>query len=134
MTKRFKVSEIHICPVYKVGEEFKPDLEYPTRFCVIDEEKEIAIDIKTKLKYDYIKTINHAYFVDESYKKIKENNRVAIFPYALVFSVDYDIDASKKIIEQLKNNEEFIDGNEVYNNKQYLEEIKKEKTEKSKKK
>ena len=44
MEKRFRVSEMHICPVYRIGTNFKPDLEYPTRYCVIDNEREIAIE------------------------------------------------------------------------------------------
>lgn len=126
MDERFNVCEIHICPVYKVGDSFKPDREYPTRYCVVDEEREIAIDIKTKLKYDYVKTMSHLYFISQSYKKIKGDNRVAILPYASLLSDGYDRPEAISIIEQLKNNVEFQDGNEVYDNKSYLEYLKEE--------
>ena len=126
MDERFNVCEIHICPVYKVGDSFKPDREYPTRYCVVDEEREIAIDIKTKLKYDYVKTMSHLYFISKSYKKIKGDNRVAILPYASLLSDGYDRPEAISIIEQLKNNVEFQDGNEVYDNKSYLEYLKEE--------
>ena len=126
MDERFNVCEIHICPVYKVGDSFKPDREYPTRYCVVDEEREIAIDIKTKLKYDYIQTMSHLYFISQSYKKIKGDNRVAILPYASLLSDGYDRPEAISIIEQLKNNVEFQDGNEVYDNKSYLEYLKEE--------
>jgi len=125
--KRFRVSEMHICPVYRIGTNFKPDLEYPTRYCVIDNEREIAIDIKTKLKYDYVKTMSNLYFLSQSFEKIKGNNRVAIFPYANVNFDKYDIADVSIIIEQLKKDEQFQDGNEVYNNEQYLEYLKEEK-------
>ncbi|MBR6690551.1 MAG: hypothetical protein IKL65_04405 [Bacilli bacterium] len=127
MEKRFRVSEMHICPVYRIGTNFKPDLEYPTRYCVIDNEREIAIDIKTKLKYDYVKTMSNLYFLSQSFEKIKGNNRVAIFPYANVNFDKYDIADVSIIIEQLKKDEQFQDGNEVYNNEQYLEYLKEEK-------
>lgn len=126
MDERFNVCEIHVCPVYKVGDSFKPDIEYPTRYCVVDEEREIAIDIKTKLKYDYVKTMSHLYFISQSYKKIKGDNRVAILPYASLLSDGCDRQEAISIIEQLKNNVEFQDGNEVYDNKSYLEYLKEE--------
>ena len=126
MDERFNVCEIHICPVYKVGTSFKPDMEYPTRYCVIDKENKIAIDIKTKLKYNYIATMNHLYFLNDSSKNIKGDNRVAIFPYAPILISDYNLDEASIIIEQLKNNVDFQDGNEVYDNKSYLEILKEE--------
>ena len=126
MNKRFFIKEIHICPVYKEGKNFRPDMEYPTRNCVIDEEKQIAIDIKTKLKYDYIETKSHLYFLSQASKKIKGDNRVAIFPYASILYTGYDQNEAIEIIEKLKNNEDFQDGNEVYGNEQYLEYLKQE--------
>ncbi|MBQ2946520.1 MAG: hypothetical protein IJE04_01540 [Bacilli bacterium] len=126
MDEKFIVTKIHICPVYKVGDSFTPDMEYPTRYCVIDEEKQIAIDIKTKLKYDYVKTVSHLYFSSQSNKKIKGDNRVAIFPYTSISYNGCDMNESRKIIEQLKSNEKFQDGNEVYDNKSYLEFLKQE--------
>ena len=127
MEERFIIAEMHICPVYKVGNNYKPDMEYPTRNCIIDNEKEIAIDIKTKLKYNYIITKSHLYFLSQSAQKIKGDNRVAIFPYASILYTGYDQNEAREIITKLKNNEEFQDGNEVYGNEQYLEYIKQEK-------
>ena len=126
MKERFSINEIHICPVYKIGDSFKPDMEYPTRYCVIDREQGIAIDIKTKLKYDYIETMSHLYFISQSYKRIKGENRVAILPYASVLYDDYDRVEASNIINDLKNNVEFQNGNEVYDNKSYLEYLKQE--------
>lgn len=134
MEERFSVKEIYICPVERpsVG-VLKPNLEYPTRYCVIDEEKEIAIDIKTKLKYDYIRTMSHLYFISQSYEKIKGDKRVAIIPFKIMNDNNYDFVEAVKIINKLKSGIEFQDGNEVYNNKQYLEYIKQEALEEQKK-
>lgn len=130
MEDRFKIEEIHICPVLKIGNSFKPNLEYPTRYCVIDEEKEIAIDIETKLQYDYVKTISRLYFISQSYEKINGDRRVAIFPLAtLICGGKYRVEGNF-IIDQLKNGVEFQDGNEVFNNEQYLEYLNQEKGEK----
>ena len=127
MNKKFLIKEIHICPIYKDGNNFKPDMKYPTRNCVIDEEREIAIDIKTKLKYDYIKTMSRLYFMSQSYKKIKGDNRVAIFPYSSILSTGYTENEVNEIIEKLKNNEDFPNGNDVYNNEEYLQYLEEEK-------
>lgn len=126
MEERFLITEIHICPIYQKDGFYKPDLEYPARYCVIDTENEIVVDIKTKLKYDYVQTMSRLYFVSQSFKKIKGDKRVAIFPLSEFTSKDYDIKEAEKIIKALKNDKEFKDGNEVFNNKQYLEYLKQE--------
>ena len=126
MPERFLITEIHICPIYQIDGFYKPDLEYPIRYCVIDTENEVAIDIKTKLKYDYVQTMSRLYFVSQSFKKIKGDRRVAIFPLADFGSKEYNIKEAEKIIKALKNNKEFKDGNDVFDNKQYLEYIKQE--------
>ena len=126
MEERFLITEIHICPIYQTDGFYKPDLEYPVRCCVIDTENEVAIDIKTKLKYDYVQTMSRVYFVSQSFKKRKGDRRVAIFPLADFGSKQYDIKEAEKIIKALRNNKEFKDGNEVFDNKQYLEHIKQE--------
>ena len=42
MDDRFEVLKIRICPVEKLNNgNFCPNLEYPKRICVIDNEKEI---------------------------------------------------------------------------------------------
>ena len=129
MGERFFIKEIYICPFDRVQPgKLKPNLkDYPTRICVIDDEKEIVIDIKTGLKYDYIKTTSHLYFLSQSYKKIKEDKRVAVFPLMLMSDDSYDLREVVKIINRLKRNETFEDGNEVYGNEQYLEYINQEK-------
>lgn len=122
MEERFSIKEIYICPIHKIGEKFlKPDTNYPTRYCVIDEENEIAVDIKTKLKYDYVKTISNLYFINKSYEKIKDDKRLAILPFATFFVDEEYFVEGNFIIDQLKDGVEFQDGNEVFNNEQYLE-------------
>jgi len=126
MKGRFEICKINICPVYKIGYGFKVDKLYPARYCVVDKEKEIAIDIKTKLKYDYLETNSHLYLMCESSKKINGDNRVAILPYELILYDNFDLQEAENIIEQLKSNVEFKDGNEVFDNKSYLEYLKQE--------
>ena len=129
MGERFFVKEIYICPFDRVQPgKLKPNLkDYPTRICVIDDEKEVAIDVKTGLKYDYIKTTSHLYFLSQSYEKIKEDKRVAVLPLMLINDDSYDLREVVKIINRLKRNENFQDGNEAYGNEQYLEYINQEK-------
>lgn len=129
MGERFFVKEIYICPFDRVQPgKLKPNLkDYPTRICVIDDEKEVAIDVKTGLKYDYIKTTSHLYFLSQSYEKIKEDKRVAVLPLMLISDDSYDLREVVKIINRLKRNENFQDGNEAYGNEQYLEYINQEK-------
>ena len=51
MGERFFVREIHICPFERTDiDKIKPNLDdYPARYCVIDSDKQIAIDIELKL-------------------------------------------------------------------------------------
>ena len=127
MDERFDILKICICPVTRVGNlKFLPDSNYPRRCCVIDNEKEIAVDIKTKLKYDYIKTASYLYFINKSYKKIKANERVAINSSNYFSMENINLDDVQKIIDVLKNGGDFQNGNEVYDNKAYLEYLKQE--------
>ena len=136
MGERFFVREIHVCPFDRtdIG-KLRPNLEeYPTRYCVIDKEKQIAIDIELKLKYDYIETISWLHFVNQSYEKIKEDKRVAVYPYKLINDNDFDLVEAIKIINKLKKGYEYPDGNELYNNEKYLEYINEEKIKKDNRK
>ncbi len=118
--ERFKITEMYICPFEKVNNIFKPDLSYPIRTCVIDEEKKIAVDIEHYLSYDYIETMNNLYFKGDAYKRIEPGKRVAIFP-TMLFEVDERLlEKSKSIISDLKNNKEFKNGNLVCDNDTYL--------------
>lgn len=131
MESRFEIVQIRICPIYNQGYgKLKPDLNYPNRYCVIDKEKEIAVDINMGLKYDYLRTSSNLYFMYNDANKIKGNRRVALFPIEK-FGFDYDVNSAELIIEKLKNGVEFQDGNEVFNNEQYLEYLNQEKLEKA---
>ena len=130
MSKRFVVNEIHICPFERIRPGIlKPNIkDYPTRVCVIDEEKQIAVDIKTGLKYDYVPTISNLYFLSQSYEKIHDDKRVAVFPLLLLGNDSFNLlNEAEDIKQKLANDYEFKDGNEVYGNEQYLEYIKQEK-------
>lgn len=129
MNENYSLNQIRICPIEVVKKEGKkifiiPETsEYPYRWCVIDKEKCIAIDVELELKYDYVETINNKYFLDDSYKLIEENKRVAIFPL-LGYNYQDDIRyKSDEIVTKLKLGKEYKNGNEIYNNEDYLDKI-----------
>lgn len=134
MGERFFVKQIHICPFDRTDlGKLSPKInEYPARYCIIDEEKQIAIDIELKLKYDYVETISWLNFINQSYEKIQDDKRVAVCPYRLMNDNDFDLVEAIKIINNLKNGYEYPDGNETYNNQQYLEYIALEKAKEEK--
>jgi len=128
MKERFFVANIYICPAKVVGEtRFIPNLNYTTRYCIVDTKQGIAIDVKTRLKYNYIETFNESYFNIESCKKIKNNKRIAIFPMTTLGLDGCGLSAIQEIINEVKSGKEFKDGNEVFNNEEYLEHINQEK-------
>ena len=133
MEDGFFITEMYICTFSKVGELLKPNInEYPMRFCVLDDVNKIAIDIESGLKYDYVETMSMLYFINNSYLKIKDNKRVAIFPIKLI-DIEPDMETkAHKIIKKLKNGVEFDDGNEVLDNESYLKSVTKKQKEKVK--
>lgn len=135
MKDKYTINEINICTFrFNKQGRISPNLnEYPqARLCVIDTENKIAIDVIHRLKYDYIETLSRLYFMNEASKKIKENKRAAIFPYSLIHIDRSDMKKAKKIINELENGYSFCDGNEVYNNEEYLELLEKENHKKAK--
>ena len=138
MNERFQIAELHICTFSFENNFISPDLEnYPRRICVIDKQNKIVIDINHKLKYDYIETISGLYFINESMKKIKDGRRSAIFPSTIFLDDIKDkkiLESAKKIIEGLKSEKQYTDGNEFLNNEQYLKKVKEEKNDKQKEK
>lgn len=131
-SERFLVTEMFICPFINIDNKWiKPDLDYPLRFCVIDKERKIVVDIKSNLKYDYVETMSMLYFINDSYKKIRNHKRVGVFP-VFPLSIDSEIiKISNDIITKLENGKDFEDGNEVLSNEEYLKLIEKEKSENS---
>lgn len=134
MEKKYNICEANIC-TFKINEMgyVIPNLnEYPNyRLCVIDEEKNIAIDVRHELKYDFLPTNSNRNLEKgfSSKAKIKEGKRYAIFPvqiFAFGLSKD-DLNNSSRIIHMLDNNYDFADGNAVLSNEDYLKAIKKEK-------
>lgn len=126
-SERFLVAQMFICPfVIRDDKGIVPDLNYPLRFCVIDKERKIVVDIKNKLKYDYVETISMLYFINDSLKKIRNNKRVGVFP-VLPIPIDLEInELSNDIITKLENSEDFKEGNEVLSNEEYLKSIENE--------
>ena len=130
MNSKYGVNKMHICTLDEVGNGYiKPNLnEYPeTRLCVVDSDKGIVVDVLHQLQYDYIETINRLYLINKLRSKIKDNKRIAIFPYKLICMSREESYKVEDIINKLKNGYKFCDGNDVYNNEEYLNELKKEK-------
>lgn len=133
MDKRFLIQQINICEcnivdgVYK----FKMD-EYTNRWCVLDTLTKDAIDINMRLRYKFIPTLNETYFLDDSYKKVKHGERVAINPY-YTFDIPNDIkNQAIDITDNIKAGYIYLNGNEMLDNDAYIEIIKEEKEPKQK--
>jgi len=134
--KRFRVVNIHIC-CFDRGEKdkFKLDFnKYPTRLCVIDEEKEVAIDVETMHQYPYIKTVGMLDLLDDAQaKKVKLGQRAAVVEY--IDLTYYTLDSKtlikcENIINCLKQGIDFPDGNKELTNEQYLKMLRKQKNDK----
>lgn len=123
---RFSISEVHVCTFERTKDGFvKPLLnEYPTRWCVIDNINSIAIDIELGVKYNYIPTCSGIYMLNGASKLIKDDKRAAVISYANILCDLSIIEKSKPIIEKLKNNYQFVDGNDLYSNEEYLKYLK----------
>lgn len=127
--ERFKIANTHICKFERPQEGvIKPLLYmYPTRWCVIDKQENVAIDIKLGVKYKYIPTCSGLYVLSDVSNLILEDKRGAILDYAdLLWDADLK-NKAKIIIEQIKNNYQFIDGNDLYNDEEYFNYLNKEK-------
>ena len=125
---RFSINEMFVCTFRKAEDNayFAQIGKYPTRWCVVDMEQGIVIDIKMGLKYEYIETTSYLNFLNNSYKKIKGDKRAAYKPMQSIY-IDPEIYAKgKEIIEKLKNGYEFVDGNDLYSNEEYLKYLEQE--------
>ena len=116
MPDKYVIKDVNICTFsFDQNGNIKPNLnDYPIiRTCVIDTEKNIAIDINHELEYDYIETHSRLYFINGASKKIIENKRAAIFSY-YIMSLDKKVeDKAKSIIKRLEKGTKFPDGNDV---------------------
>lgn len=119
MEDRFFVAEMCIGVLEKKGNFFQLNPNYLIKKCVVDEQNNIAVDMETKLKYDYIKTVNGKYFLDNSQEKIELNKKIAIFPIKFILSSSENFYANL-IIDELKNGKNFEDGNKVINTDENL--------------
>ena len=131
--ENIRVAKIHICVFEKNNEnQIKIDTQkYPDRICVIDEGKNIVIDVQTKHQYPYIRTVNRLYFAsNDDAARVKYGKRNACFEYSNCPFLEFtplEFKNCNEIIEQLNQGVEFLDGNEVLTNEEYLEMIKNEK-------
>lgn len=122
---RFSINEIHICPL-----EILPNKNigfdittYPTRYCVLDNDNNIAVDIELKVQYDYIVTTSFLHVISTNLEKIGTDKRVAVRPYKSLLINNDILEKSKAIIKELELGKSFVDGNDVFNNEDYLKYI-----------
>ena len=128
MNDKYEIFEFNIC-TFKIKDEGVAlnTKEFPKRrVCVVDNERKKVIDINQELEYDYIETLSHLYFINESRKKIKENKRAAIFPIMLLSLTMEQKEKANNIISMLENGHKFLDGNEELSNEEYLESLRME--------
>ena len=125
--KKLRIARLHICNFENYNENIlKMNLQkYPDRLCIIDDENDIVIDVETKHRYQYVRTINMLYFLsDFESKKVSVGKRVGCFEYSYL-SLDKltsdELKQCKEIINLLKQGFIFPDGNEELTNEQYLE-------------
>ncbi len=131
---RYSICWLQICPFERLeGGLLKPNRDdYPYRLCVLDKEKSFAIDVKSGVSYEYIRT-SLVYFLNGEAKKIENNKRYAIMELHLsILGIDSkDYEYANNILNDLRNGEEFINGNTI-SNEEYLEYINNENTNKIK--
>lgn len=120
---RFNICEVHICTFERPKDGFiKPMLNsFPTRWCVIDNKNLVAIDINLEAKYNYIPTCSGLYMLNNASRLIQENKRAAIFNYSTIYCDKKILEKGKEIIKKMNNGYEFVDGNEMFSNEEYLE-------------
>ena len=128
MNEKYSVNELNICTFKIENGKIKTNLnEYPqTRLCVIDKENNFAIDVRHKLKYDYIETVSGLYFVSCAFNKIRNNRRVAVFPLVNLGITKEERLLVNDVIDKLESGYQFQDGNSALTNEEYLGLIEKE--------
>ena len=135
MENKYRISEVNICTFTFEEHGIRPNLNsYPiVRLCVIDKDNNIAIDVNHGCKYDFLESTSMISFMNGASKKIKENKRAAFNPIAFLgFENKEDEIKTQDIINKLKNGYEFLDGNDLYNNEEYIELVTKESDERLK--
>lgn len=133
---KIRIAKIHICSFEKVNDkDFKFNVEkYPERLCVIDENRDIVVDVETKHEYPYVETTSTLHFINNMYiNQISEGQRVACYEYVVMLPnqelSSKEIDECNKIFNLLKQGKSFKKGNEELTNEEYLEMINKAKVE-----
>lgn len=124
MNEKYSINTVSICPVETINNKHKKPLvdAYPElRLCVIDNENKFAIDVIHELKYQYIDTINNRYLKDNLIYNVDDGKRIAIFPNKLMLTSDVTRKMCEDVIDKLESGYIFPDGNEVLDNRMYLE-------------
>jgi len=125
MSERFIITNVLICPVHLMEDKnLKLDKNYTLRLCVIDLERNIAVDVEHQLQYVYIKTMSGLYYKNIVLNKDINNKRAALFDCEPSFGVTNKYHLLLKAYEIRKNLElgkEYPDGNKMLDNDEYLE-------------
>ena len=89
MNEKYAISKATICPLGFEGKTVMPRVsEFPQkRLCVIDMEKNIAIDVEHELKYFDLQTITGKYLMQDQVINALPEERVALFPELLFLQV-----------------------------------------------
>jgi len=135
--ENFRISKIHICVFDKEKESdnfFKLNInKYPVRICVIDEKRDIAIDVETKHQYPYVRIMNMSYSTDEQgLEEVTRGKRAACVEYHLCPYLELNsqiLDKCGEVIKLLKDGFKFPEGNLELTNEEYLKLINQSKIE-----
>lgn len=136
MEDKYKICEVQICTFTFEKYGIRPNLnKYPiARLCVIDTKNKIAIDVGHECKYDFLESTSMLSFMNGASEKIKEDKRAAFSPIVFLgFENEKYERKTKEIIIKLENGYEFLDGNDLYSNEEYLKLVTKESEERLKK-
>ena len=132
--ERFTINKVMLCTFdcadsksIRINSE-----NYPDRWCVIDNEKNIAVDIKMGLSYDFIPTFSGMYLASKTALLIEENKRAAIHACVTIDCDEDILEAGRGIISDLKNGYIYPDGNEMLNETEYFEDLELEKAQEQK--
>lgn len=124
-SERYLITKMHISKFELAGERINPNfLNSPLRICVLDRQKEIAIDVETFCSYPYVKILNMQYLFgfDKISKYGLDKRYACVEHHSMVLgNVDLEIlKRCKKVIMLLEQNFIFPDGNDELTNEEYL--------------
>lgn len=123
--ENYEIVIMHICKFERSDKDLILNLnKYPERLCVLDKNRNVAVDVNTAYEYPYVKIMNMAYSID-----LDEHKRYACIEYKSSLGLKAkkeDLLLCQEIINLLKQGFTFPDGNKELTNQEYLEMLKEE--------